>query len=337
MARAFAAVVLGFVIAAALLEAGLAIALSTDDGRQVLSGLGRRGATLAAAASPFSTESYLIHDPFVGWTTRPGRFAFPDQPVYTLLPGGGRLAPRAGADDPVIVAVGDSMTFGLDVADMEAWPARVAQRAGPATVHNLAVPGYGADQVLRTAQRALDRLPRVDVVLIGHAVVSTWRAEQAFSHGPKAPSRLLDDGTPFIDPTPVPTMDAARDHWLGLPRIRHLPTILREAVSARPDDETTKALNAALLGAVVDLAQAHGAVPVLVDLDGLDTFSDDVVEQVCAARRLRCVHTTDALTRLQAGGTTLWTATHHYTAAAHDAVAQEVAAALTAADGPLAR
>lgn len=324
--RAVAALLLGVIVAVGALEAALAAALATPRGRAILEGLGPRGATLAAAAKPFGEEAYLVADPDLGWTI--GRSP---RAGVALDPDGGRATPPAPPDAPVVLAMGDSMTFGFDVADHEAWPARLSAHAGPLRVHNLGVPGYGAGQVLRATERALARLPRVDVVVVGHAAISEWRPPVAFSHGPKPRAWLDDAGVAHVDDAPVPPLRDARAAWLAFPHVRHLPRIVVEAADPTPGYVRQRALVRALLAQTVATVRAAGAVPVLVDLDGVGTFGSDTVRRVCEADpALRCVFPGDALRALAAAGTPLWTGTLHYTAPAHDVVAREVAASLPA-------
>jgi len=65
-----------------------------------------------------------------------------------------------------IVVIGDSVTFGQNVADDEAWPARLAERAAPSRVINLGLIGAGPEQYLRLSETyGLPLEPRL--VLVG--------------------------------------------------------------------------------------------------------------------------------------------------------------------------
>jgi len=108
-----------------------------------------------------------IHDPVLGWRTRPGHAT----PRNVL----NRQGLRAGSDyaeEPPpgtlrIAAFGDSFVFGNEVGDEEVWTRRLEVNSG-FEVLNYGVPAYGMDQAyLRFRHEGMDLSPAI--VLIGFA------------------------------------------------------------------------------------------------------------------------------------------------------------------------
>lgn len=96
----------------------------------------------------FRTASPAEFSPELGWRPSPGVYA---NNVWgatvTILEDTSRANSTSGAisRDEVILAVGDSFTFGDQVSDNESWPALLEQKSG-ARVINGGVFGYGVDQ-----------------------------------------------------------------------------------------------------------------------------------------------------------------------------------------------
>ena len=110
---------------------------------------------------------YGEFDALLGWTNRPST-TWGGGTVHINSHGlrGGREYPDERSPGIVrILASGESFTFGAEVADDEAWPARLEQGHPLWEVCNLGVGAYGTDQALlrlRTTARA-----PVDAVLVG--------------------------------------------------------------------------------------------------------------------------------------------------------------------------
>lgn len=94
-----------------------------------------------------------VHDERLGYRPRPGHTA----PGITIDPEGLRTTGAAPAGDKApILAVGDSFTFGEEVADGESWPAYL-QRITGRRVLNGGVSGYGFDQIVLRAEQLASR------------------------------------------------------------------------------------------------------------------------------------------------------------------------------------
>jgi hypothetical protein len=81
---------------------------------------------------------------------------------------------------PEIVAIGDSMTWGVNVSMDAAWPS-VLGKATSVPVYNMSVPGYGPVQYELLAQQSYDLSPRILVIAL-YLGNDLWNAyEMAYS------------------------------------------------------------------------------------------------------------------------------------------------------------
>lgn len=102
---------------------------------------------------------------------------------------GFRAMPGVASSEQAILAVGDSYTYGDDVADGETWPVFLQKEVGRRTI-NAGVPGYGLDQtVLRAEQIATAERPAL--ILVGFIADDLRRAEM---------SRLWGMEKPYFEP-----------------------------------------------------------------------------------------------------------------------------------------
>jgi lysophospholipase L1-like esterase len=105
-----------------------------------------------------------VHDAGLGYIPRPA-YAAPGLTIDAdgLRNSGEAPASTAGTGGPIL-AVGDSFTFGEEVADGDSWPAQLQQITGR-RVLNAGVSGYGFDQiVLRAEAMAATYAPTAIVV-----------------------------------------------------------------------------------------------------------------------------------------------------------------------------
>src|SRR5262245_27375193 len=99
-------------------------------------------------------NTHFIHDGVLGHVPNPG-FSTPgfSNSFHTIdadgLRSGGGTAPSG---DGLILAVGDSFTYGDEVRDEETWPARLQALTGR-RVLNGGVTGYGLDQTVLRLER----------------------------------------------------------------------------------------------------------------------------------------------------------------------------------------
>lgn len=132
-----------------------------------------------------------VHDARLGYRPRPGYAA----PGVTIDGDGLRttgpapLSDKPAGDKPPILAVGDSFTFGEEVADGESWPADL-QRITGRRVLNGGVSGYGFDQIVLRAE-ALAPLYRPGAIVVAFIADDIRRTEMR---------RMWSADKPYFDP-----------------------------------------------------------------------------------------------------------------------------------------
>lgn len=109
---------------------------------------------------------YMIYDPLLGWKVGPNRKSadglyFSDEQGLRTAQTGKTV--EASASQRVVALLGDSFTFGEEVAFEETWGVQLERLLGQGVrVQNYGVPGYGIDQMyLRYIHEVADRKPDV--------------------------------------------------------------------------------------------------------------------------------------------------------------------------------
>jgi len=158
-----------------------------------------------------------------------------------------------------VVAIGDSFTFGEEVADADTYPARLETLLDRGEVLNLGMFAFGLDQIyLRLRDEGVTYDP--DYVVLGYVAADLFRTHQWFFLAPK-PQLVLADGVLGVRDVPVPE---PRRFRRGL-RTFHYARFLndrRESRGGRSGDD----LNRAILSAIVTEGHNAGAEVVFVYL-----------------------------------------------------------------------
>lgn len=111
--------------------------------------------------SPDPDQGYTLRPSFRGWQVAPGReFAVP----AVINAQGLRDHPHTAPPRPLVLAIGDSMTFGEGVP-VERTFAALLERSTGARVVNAGVPGYGSPQMLARFKQVSTSL-QPDLVLV---------------------------------------------------------------------------------------------------------------------------------------------------------------------------
>ena len=289
------------------------ISANTIDGQQLLGTmlLPRDWNDVIARYSPavrkVATENtFYVYDELLGWTVGPDKSG--DAGRYLSSVEGIRSA-RSGlsyGELPVtcrIALVGDSFTFGYEVAFEESWGYHL-ERAfhSRCQVLNFGVPGYGVDQAYLRYVRDV-RPWHPDVIVFGLINDDIARTLSAYSFliGPdfelpfaKPRFTISDDRLTLQNvPVPMPEQIFSRDSIKDLPLIQ-LDQEYHESEWERPSwryfyysylfrlvttlyprwekerEETSfktlKAINRSLIKFFVQIAQAEGSVPLVVYL-----------------------------------------------------------------------
>jgi len=147
-----------------------------------------------------------IYDARLGWTSRPGTLEWSEGFESTVDEDGMRSngAAAAAAAGPPILAVGDSYTFGNEVADAETWPAQLEAALGRRVI-NAGVSGYGVDQAVLYAEALVDRY-RPEAVVLAIIPDDILRCELSMFFAPK-PYFDVVDGELHLLNQPVPRSD----------------------------------------------------------------------------------------------------------------------------------
>jgi hypothetical protein len=152
------------------------------------------------------------YDPGLGWVPKQGDHSKANYwgKSLTILDHGIRSngAVFQGHAKPLILAVGDSFTYGSQVADGETWPARLEQAAG-VRVLNGGVFAYGLDQTVLRAER-LAEIYRPDLIIVSFIPDNVNRAERSVRTGVAKPYFDVVDGHLALRNTPVPPPAAGR-------------------------------------------------------------------------------------------------------------------------------
>ena len=147
-----------------------------------------------------SEPGRYIHDDLLGYVPRPGH----SQPGLTIDCDGLRSTGDAVAAPalPPVLAVGDSFTFGEDVADDETWPAQLQRLLGR-RVLNGGMSGYGFDQIVLRGER-LAAAHQASVMIVGFISDDVGRTEFRRLWWRDKPWFARDNGHLSLKGVPVP-------------------------------------------------------------------------------------------------------------------------------------
>lgn len=189
---------------------------------------------------------YLVPDPELGWTIRPGGAS--RDGLFHANAAGLRSAPRElVTPKPVgvrrILLAGDSYTHGDEVAWPETWAAKLETQLGAGfEVWNGAVPGYGTDQAVMRMQRLAPKVAP-DLVILGIYWQDLLRnltlfrvVKHPFTQLPWSKPRFVLDGpalrlvnSPVVPPDQVETtLRGYEDDPLSAHDTLHVPAFYRD-------------------------------------------------------------------------------------------------------------
>ena len=190
-------------------------------------------------------------DPRLGWTwvpERTGHKSIGGRIIdYSIDPAGyrvNRIDEPVDPERPTILFTGESVMFGEGLTYAESIPAQVGAMMGVQTA-NLAVHGYGNDQAYLRLQTELPHFRRPV------AVVSLFMTALF--------GRNLDQDRPHLGPGLI---------WLPAEQRSRLSSLAKLLVPYRADTTVERGVRVTqeVLRATSELAQAHGATPLLVVL-----------------------------------------------------------------------
>jgi hypothetical protein len=324
---------------AAVLEAAIRFGLVPLP-EYVLSDGWQRERWLRARARDGKVTKHRIdrHDPTLGWTLLENvdGVVLNGAPVHSNGAGmrGRREYPLERRGGLRVVALGDSFTFGQCVGDDETFAAQLEQRIEPGEVLNLAVHGYGHDQMLlRLRQQGAAYRP--DVILVGFYNADVDRNQLRFRDFAKPRFRLAR-GELVLQNVPVPSPEAFAQQ-LQL-RSANYARMLWDTLFAKRLERRNRKVTEAILREIAAEGRAAGARVALVYLPSEnqsragEAWPSRVYRHVCEDDGVICIDPTariHAFLRDERDAAGHFRC--HYSAAIHGRIAEEIAAALAAA------
>ena len=258
-----------------------------------------------------------VHDPLLGWRSRPGlrnEPAFDDATLSTNrlgLRGEKTPAPRPAPGMTRVLVLGDSFTFGEDVGDHETYVARL-DRALPRTeVLNFGVHGYGHDQMLLLFRETGQRYAP-DVVVLGFVYDDIYRNLVDFRDFAK-PRFELSEGELVLRNVPVPSPEeVAASAWHRIHALDALEMAWAwfEFGTGRVEARARE-VSRAILDALLRDIRTSGAEPLFAYLPvGAEmepgrpepTPGETFFSEYCASRDIACVVLTQPLRDVVAQG-----------------------------------
>lgn len=309
--------------------------------RLVLLGMGVHwpalGVSVAPHVPPLHTlkntgprfEDVFAHHPVLGWVNQP-RAVVENGLQVTVGPEGFRAigGPSPGSVPRTVVVVGDSFSFGSDLADADVYLTHVQAALPEVAVLDLGVPIYGPDQMW-LSYREQGRAYHPQLVVMALLGVDLFRADHDLIAFPK-PRFVMQEGG-GLQLTGVPTLDRERTRLVSLfrPRVLDAVLLLERQARARWRRDDDPALARAIVGAFVEEVRADGAEVLVLGLpDG--TVEDDAVawfERVCEDREA-CVRVDPGFTEARAAGVEVLGPFHHWSETGSRMVAEAVLAAV---------
>jgi lysophospholipase L1-like esterase len=149
-----------------------------------------------------------VHDDLLGYVPRAGiRGTVSNGGAVTIDADGLRFSGKKRASKrDLILAVGDSYTYGEDVGDLEAWPAQLQELLG-IRVLNGAVSGYGFDQIVLRAEK-LAALHKPSIMVVSFIADDIRRTEMSRLWWYDKPWFKLENGELILEGVPVPNRSA---------------------------------------------------------------------------------------------------------------------------------
>jgi len=146
-------------------------------------------------------------DSFLGWSPRSNFHVVVENNTYTHNEMGVR-ASHPFVRDPskrLVLTIGDSFTYGVDVGDNDTWPALLEAQDSRLQVINMGVAAYGIDQMCLRLENALKTL-KPDLVVVAFIGDDLERALVGYRDFKKPRFDLHDEKLVLVN-TPIPPME----------------------------------------------------------------------------------------------------------------------------------
>lgn len=268
---------------------------------------------------------FAIHDPLRGWAMTPNvrDMRFDDGTVVNTNSRGIRGTTEYSEFPPSgkkrIITLGDSFTFGNEVADNESYPHYLGSLATNTEVLNLGVTGYGHDQMLLyLKEEGVKYHP--DIVLLGFVWYDMHRNTQGFLFYWK-PRFVLRNNQLVLTNVPVPAPDEVVRQEIYRSKLLDLGNTLwhRFNLSFGSEQEGARKITAAIFDEMIAACHRISATPVfaylpvneeLADTSEAMSANEQFLSQYCESRRVPCVFLRPDFLRVRKQGVELYNKGH---------------------------
>jgi hypothetical protein len=177
------------------------------------------------------------------------------------------------AAHPRMVVLGDSFTFGSEVADEDTFSHVLESSIPGAEVINLGVQGYGHDQMLLYLQREGIKY-RPDIVMVGFTYIDVYRNIQNFFAYAKPQFIPASGGLRLLN-VPVPAPDRVLAEEARRPKALDLSEIFWQKLrwSLGMNEADARTVTRMLLEEIAKTARRAGAQPVFVYMPVLEEIA----------------------------------------------------------------
>ncbi len=157
-------------------------------------------------------HGFYSYDAYLGWvpTAHTADIKWDNHCKVTILNDGIRSNgnPTPPKIRPLIMAVGDSFTFGDQVADNETWPSFLERMTG-SRVLNAGVSSYGLDQTILRAEQLVSKY-KPDILIVSLIFDDLDRCFQSVRHAVPKPYFLVKDNQLVLKNVPTPSKPRAQ-------------------------------------------------------------------------------------------------------------------------------
>jgi hypothetical protein len=135
-----------------------------------------------------------VFDADLGWVNKPDSYGygmfgeFLSFDSMTLRKNNNNIAVK---NRPVVLAIGDSYTVGIEVDNVDTWPSQLEFKSG-IKVLNGGVSGYGLDQML-TRTKAVLKKQNIDFIIVAFILEDINRVKQAKQYGVIKPNYKIEN------------------------------------------------------------------------------------------------------------------------------------------------
>jgi len=229
---------------------------------------------------------YDDYDPLRGWVPKPNITdlrEFKNKVINTNSKGARgktEFSYKKNSQKTRIIILGESFSFGTEVSDDETYAHYLQQLLPNAEIINLAVHGYGYDQMLlHLKEEGIKYKP--DIIVIGYLDVDKKRSMMSFRDFAK-PYFILKNDELVLKNTPIPTPKAMLRRELLTSKFVDLLKILYRNIQVKNGNYYKKEqeLTNRLLQEMVDTAKNNNAICVFAYLEGIrDTIKKETMDE----------------------------------------------------------